>query len=127
MHVHILQEKPLMRKKLSWITLFLSFLLVLTGLAGLSVSADNPKSGKSASPAAVSPDKPGVKTPDSPKAAPAPAKKNVYLIKIDAPITPVVSEYIIKSIDKAPKEPPEAGVLQRDPPGGLEDARLGGL
>jgi len=111
-----------MRKKLSWITLFLSFLLVLTGLAGLSVSADNPKSGKSASPAAVSPDKPGVKTPDSPKAAPAPAKKNVYLIKIDAPITPVVSEYIIKSIDKASKEAAEAVIIQLDTPGGLVDS-----
>src|SRR3990172_12493979 len=101
MHVHILQEIPLMRKKLSWITLTVSLLLVLTGLAGLSVSADQPKSKKSVSPAAASPDKKKVKTPDSAKASPAPAEKKAYLIKLDAPITPVVSEYIIKSIDKA--------------------------
>ncbi len=111
-----------MRKKLSWITLFLSLLLVLTGLAGLSASADNPKSKKPASPAAASPDKPRVKAPVSPKASPAPAVKNVYLIKLDAPITPVVSEYIIKSIDKASKEAAEAVIIQLDTPGGLVES-----
>jgi membrane-bound serine protease (ClpP class) len=111
-----------MRKKLSWVTLFLSLFLVLAGLAGLAVSADNPKSKKTASPAAASPDKPKVKTPDSPKTTPAPAVKIVYLIKLDAPITPVVSEYIIKSINKASKEAAEAVIIQLDTPGGLVES-----
>lgn len=111
-----------MRKKLRWVTLSLSLLLVLAGLAGLSVSADNPKSKKSASPVAASPDKPKVKTPDSPKASPAPAVKKVYVIKLDAPITPVVSEYIIKSIDTASGNKAEAVIIQLDTPGGLVES-----
>ncbi len=111
-----------MRKKLSWITLTLSLLLFLTGLAGLSVSADKPKNNKSASPSAASPDKPKVKTPDSPKASPAPMARKVYLIKLDAPITPVVSEYIIKSISTASEANAEAVIIQLDTPGGLVDS-----
>jgi len=108
-----------MRKKLSRATLFLSLLLVLSGLAGLAVSADKPKSKKSAPPAAASPDMKKSKTSDPSKAAPAPAAKKVYLIKIDAPITPVVAEYIIKSIDKASDRKAEALIIQLNTPGGL--------
>ena len=39
-------------------------------------------------------------TPAGKKPA-APPVKQVYLITVDAPITPVISEYIIKSIDTA--------------------------
>lgn len=59
------------------------------------------------------------KTSDPSKAAPAPAAKKVYLIKIDAPITPVVAEYIIKSIDKASDRKAEALIIQLNTPGGL--------
>ena len=59
------------------------------------------------------------KTSDPSKTAPAPAAKKVYLIKIDAPITPVVAEYIIKSIDKASDRKAEALIIQLNTPGGL--------
>jgi membrane-bound serine protease (ClpP class) len=73
----------------------------------------------SASPlAAVTPmDK---KTP-SPLAQPAPSKK-VYLITVDAAITPVVAEYINKSIDIASKANAEAVIIELDTPGGLVDS-----
>jgi membrane-bound serine protease (ClpP class) len=58
----------------------------------------------------------------SPAAAPAAKKKVVYLIKIDAPITPVVSEYIVKSIDKASDAKAEAIIIQLNTPGGLVDS-----
>lgn len=57
-----------------------------------------------------------------PAAAPAASKKVVYLIKIDAPITPVVSEYILKSIDKASDAKAEAIIIQLNTPGGLVDS-----
>ena len=53
--------------------------------------------------------------------APEP-KKQVFLIKVDAPITPVVSEYIIRSIDKAADERAEALVIELNTPGGLLDS-----
>lgn len=43
----------------------------------------------------------------------------IHLIEIDAPITPVVSEYIIRSIDRAAKEHAEALIIQLNTPGGL--------
>jgi membrane-bound ClpP family serine protease len=63
--------------------LILSFTLFIAGIVGIAFSADKPKKDKTAPP---------------PAAAVQP--KRVYLIKIDAPITPVVAEYIIKSIDQ---------------------------
>ncbi len=55
----------------------------------------------------------------------APAQpKTVYLIKIDAPITPVVAEYIGSSIDTAVKEKAEALIIQLNTPGGLVDSTL---
>ena len=60
------------------------------------------------------------KTP-SPLAQPAPSKK-VYLITVDAAITPVVAEYINKSIDVASKANAEAVIIQLDTPGGLVDS-----
>ncbi len=70
------------RTNSSWTILFLSLALILAGIIGTSLSAEKEKA------------KP--KTP-----APVPARKELFLIKIDAPITPVVAEYIVKSIDRA--------------------------
>jgi membrane-bound serine protease (ClpP class) len=95
-----------MRKTFSWITITLSFLLILSGLTGLALSADKPKAERSAPTATVQ----------------APPQHVVYLITIDAPITPVVTEYIIKSIDKASEQNAEALLIQLNTPGGLVDS-----
>ncbi|HUI68834.1 MAG TPA: nodulation protein NfeD [Nitrospirota bacterium] len=68
----------------------------------IPLSADAPKDKKSTAPA-------------------APAKK-IYLINVDAPITPVVSEYIIRSIDTASRNSAEAIIIELDTPGGLVDS-----
>ena len=95
-----------MRKIFARITIAFSFLLILSGLTGLALSADKPKAERSAPTATVQ----------------APPQRVVYLITIDAPITPVVAEYIIKSIDKASKENAEALLIQLNTPGGLVDS-----
>ncbi len=46
----------------------------------------------------------------------------VYTITVDAPITPVVSEYISQAIDTATRDKAEAIVIQLDTPGGLVDS-----
>ncbi len=46
----------------------------------------------------------------------------VYLVTVDAPITPVVSEYINTSIDIASRNNAEALIIQLDTPGGLVDS-----
>ncbi|HUJ17673.1 MAG TPA: nodulation protein NfeD [Nitrospirota bacterium] len=48
--------------------------------------------------------------------------RTVYLITVDAPITPVVSEYITRSIDTASRDNAEAIIIQLDTPGGLVDS-----
>lgn len=95
-----------MRKTFAWITITVSFFLILSGLTGLALSADKPKTERSTPTATVQ----------------APPQHVVYLITIDAPITPVVAEYIIKSIDKASKENAEALLIQLNTPGGLVDS-----
>ncbi|HTG00097.1 MAG TPA: nodulation protein NfeD [Nitrospirota bacterium] len=60
--------------------------------------------------------------PAEPKEPTTGQKKLVFLIRVDAPITPVVSEYIIKSIDKAAEEHAEALVIELNTPGGLLDS-----
>ena len=60
-------------------------------------------------------------TPAGKKPA-APPVKQVYLITVDAPITPVISEYIIKSIDTASQNSAEAIIIRLDTPGGLVDS-----
>ena len=97
--------KP-MRKTSAWIPVLLSALFVLTGLAGLALSEDNPKKMQSA-PTAT---------------APAPPVPTVMLIKIDDPITPMIAEFIIKSIDKAAKQNDEALIIEMDTPGGLVES-----
>ncbi len=50
------------------------------------------------------------------------AGKKVYLLTIDAAITPVVAEYINKSIDIASGANAEAVIIELDTPGGLVDS-----
>ena len=95
-----------MRTTLATFTVSLSLLLVLSGLTGLALSADQPKAEVSA-PTAT---------------APAPPVHTVMLIKIDDPITPMIAEFIIKSIDKAAKQNAEALIIEMDTPGGLVES-----
>lgn len=69
----------------------------------------------------LSADTPMGKKTSAPLAQPALSKK-VYLITVDAAITPVVAEYINKSIDIASKANAEAVIIQLDTPGGLVDS-----
>ena len=94
-----------MRKSLRFTVLLLSLVLILTGISGFALAAKKQKAGKPTEPAAV-----------------AAQAKQVYLIKIDAPITPVVAEYIIKSIDTASKARAEAIIIELNTPGGLVDS-----
>ena len=50
------------------------------------------------------------------------ARRTINVITVDAPITPMVSEYIIRSIDTAARERAEAVIIQLDTPGGLVDS-----
>jgi len=90
-----------MRNKFPWLILFLLLQIIAFSYV-IPLSADAPKDKKSTAPA-------------------APAKK-IYLINVDAPITPVVSEYIIRSIDTASRNSAEAIIIELDTPGGLVDS-----
>ncbi|HTP05030.1 MAG TPA: nodulation protein NfeD [Nitrospirota bacterium] len=92
-----------MRIKFLWLILF-SLLQIIVLSYVIPLSADAPKDKKSSAPAPT-----------------APVNK-IYLINVDAPITPVVSEYIIKSIDTASRNSAEAIIIQLDTPGGLVDS-----
>jgi membrane-bound serine protease (ClpP class) len=87
--------------------LSLSLLLIVSGLAGLAMSADQPAKEQSM-PTATAPA--------------APADRTVLVITIDDPITPMIAEFIIKSIDKAVKQNAEALVIRMDTPGGLVES-----
>jgi membrane-bound serine protease (ClpP class) len=50
------------------------------------------------------------------------AGKLVHLITVDAVISPVIAEFIAKSIDKAAEANAEAIIIQLDTPGGLVDS-----
>lgn len=89
---------------LSRLIVLFSAILVFAGAFVFAVTADTKKAGKTDLPA---------------EAAPVPASKKVHLIEIDAPITPVVAEYIIKSIDRATSADAEALIIQLNTPGGL--------
>ncbi|MEK6742609.1 MAG: nodulation protein NfeD [Nitrospirota bacterium] len=95
-----------MRTTIAKIIISLSLLLVLIGLAGIALSAAPSKAVKT-SPTATPPISPA---------------RTVMLITIDAPITPVVAEYIIRSIDTAEKDDAEAIIIQLNTPGGLVDS-----
>lgn len=90
-----------MRNKFLWLILF-PLLQIIAFSYVVPLSADAPTDKKPAAPA-------------------VPANK-IYLINVDAPITPVVSEYIIKSIETASRNRAEAIIIQLDTPGGLVDS-----
>lgn len=93
-----------MQKNTRWMILFFSFLLLVSWLAHDSLSVEKDKTAK----------------PSAPSVA---AQHNqIFLITIDAPITPVVAEYILKSIDKAAEAKAEAIIIQLNTPGGLVDS-----
>ncbi len=95
-----------MQKSSRWMILFFSLVILLSGLSSFA-SPENKAKTKNQTPPVV--------------AAPA-QQKTIYLIKIDAPITPVVAEYIIKSIDTASQAKAEAIIIELDTPGGLVDS-----
>jgi membrane-bound serine protease (ClpP class) len=103
-----IEVKSIMNKITRSAILIFSLVFLLSGLTEFAYSVEKQKGEKSA---------------PSSSTVPAPVKK-IYLIKIDAPITPVVAEYIIKSIDKASKDKAEALIIQLDTPGGLVDSTL---
>jgi membrane-bound serine protease (ClpP class) len=92
-----------MRNRFLWLILF-SLLQIVAFSYVIPLYADAPNEKKSTVP------KPAM-----------PANK-IYLINVDAPITPVVSEYIIKSIDTASRNRAEAIIIQLDTPGGLVES-----
>jgi membrane-bound serine protease (ClpP class) len=87
-----------------WITLFFSFFLVLCLCGYDSQSAEKARNIKPLSPSVAG------------------QHNQIFLINIDAPITPVVAEYILKSIDKASEAKAEAIIIQLNTPGGLVDS-----
>jgi membrane-bound serine protease (ClpP class) len=91
------------------LTLLISLILIIAGAFVLTVAADTNKPKK-------------ITKPEPPAAAPLPSVTKIHLIEIDAPITPVVAEYIIKSIDRAKKAGAEALIIQLNTPGGLVDS-----
>ncbi|MDH4162096.1 MAG: nodulation protein NfeD [Nitrospirota bacterium] len=88
-----------------WIALSLFLLLALTGTAGMLLSAPEQEDSK----------------PTTTVQSETP-KPFVLLIRIDDPITPVIAEYIIKSIDRATEMKAEALIIQMDTPGGLVES-----
>lgn len=81
-----------------------SLILLVAGTLVLTVAADAKKVNK---------------TPPPSEVVSAPPSKKVHLIEIDAPITPMVAEYIITAINRAAKADAEALIIQLNTPGGL--------
>lgn len=98
------KKERFMRKILSWTTV-LCLLLFFLGSAGIIISASAKET-----------------TAPSPTTQTVQPEPFVYLITIDAPVTPTVAEYIIKSIDRASKDQAEALVIRLNTPGGLVDS-----
>jgi len=49
-------------------------------------------------------------------------ENEIFLVKIDAPITPVIANFLIYSIDLANKEASQALIIELDTPGGLVES-----
>jgi membrane-bound serine protease (ClpP class) len=49
-------------------------------------------------------------------------ESRIFLVKIDAPITPVIANFLIYSIDLANKEASQALIIELDTPGGLVES-----
>ncbi len=92
-----------MQKTSSIVALAFFLFLIVVGIAALS-------------------DASGSRSTPTPTAAPPHPERFVYLIRIDAPITPTVAEYIIKSINRAAKSSAEALIIELNTPGGLVDS-----
>jgi membrane-bound serine protease (ClpP class) len=86
-------------------TVLVSLVLLLAGAFVLSAAAKVEKVDKTAPPPA--------------EVAPVPVVKKVHVIEIDAPITPMVADYIIKAVNRATKAEAEALIIQLNTPGGL--------
>ncbi len=84
--------------------LFFSFLLLLSSFEHDALSVEKDKTAKQPSPTVTA------------------QRNQIFLITIDAPITPVVAEYILKAIDKAAEAKAEAIIIQLNTPGGLVDS-----
>lgn len=92
-----------------FVRLFISFfsaVMLLLGIIGLTYSGEKGTPEKPV---------PAVETVST-------QPKIIYIIHIDAPITPVVAEYINKSIDTATNAKAEALIIQLNTPGGLVDS-----
>jgi membrane-bound serine protease (ClpP class) len=92
------------------LTVLISLILIIAGAFLLTVVAADTNEPKK------------ITKPEPPAAESVPPVKKIYVIEIDAPITPVVAEYIIKSIDRASKAGAEALIIQLNTPGGLVDS-----
>lgn len=95
-----------MYKIMRLLVLLVSLSMVLCGLIGTAFSVEKKKPS----------------TAPTGTATEVAKKKIVYHITIDAPITPVVAEYITKSIDTATQAKAEALIIELNTPGGLVDS-----
>ncbi len=84
--------------------LLFSFFLLLSWFGKDSLSVEIVKTAKPVSP------------------SPAAHRHQIFLINVDAAITPVIADYIINSIDKASEAKAEAIIIQLNTPGGLVDS-----
>ncbi len=92
-----------MRKKALWISLF-SLMHFVAFVHVSPLFADAPADKKTSAPVPPTP------------------SKRIYLIKVDSAITPVIAEYITKSIETASKSNAEAIIIELNTPGGLVDS-----
>jgi membrane-bound serine protease (ClpP class) len=93
-----------MQKNTRWMILLFSFFLLLSWFGKDSLSVEIDKNAKPVS------------------ASPAAHRHQIFLINVDAAITPVIADYIINSIDKASEAKAEAIIIQLNTPGGLVDS-----
>lgn len=93
-----------MQKNTRWMILLFSFFLLLSWFGKDSLSVEIVKTAKPVSP------------------SPAAHRHQIFLINVDAAITPVIADYIINSIDKASEAKAEAIIIQLNTPGGLVDS-----
>jgi membrane-bound serine protease (ClpP class) len=93
-----------MQKNTRWMVLLLSFFLLLSSFGNDSLSDEKNKTAKPVSHNA------------------AVQHRQIFFINVDAPITPVIAEYVVKSIDKASEARAEAIIIQLNTPGGLVDS-----
>ena len=84
--------------------IYVSLIFLFAGMFTLSVAGDVKTANTATTP---------------PEVASVPPSKKIHVIEIDAPITPMVAEYIITAINRAAKADAEALIIQLNTPGGL--------